>query len=67
MVSGIFAAWWFIAVGALKATGIHTLRIKPLKFSRHGGGALGARMNLFDRLARVVKVGFTFQQNLLLQ
>ncbi|THU58993.1 hypothetical protein C4D60_Mb03t20310 [Musa balbisiana] len=42
-------------VGALKATGIHTLRIKPLKFSQHGGGALGARMNLFDRLARVVK------------
>ncbi|URD74086.1 Membrane-associated 30 kDa protein [Musa troglodytarum] len=42
-------------VGALKATGIHTLRIKPSKCSQHGGGALGARMNLFDRLARVVK------------
>ncbi|CAL9173786.1 unnamed protein product [Musa hybrid cultivar] len=42
-------------VGALKATGIHTLRIKHLKCSRHGGGALGAQMNLFDRLARVVK------------
>ncbi|CAL9749812.1 unnamed protein product [Musa acuminata subsp. burmannicoides] len=42
-------------VGALKATGIHMLRIKPLKCSRHGRGALGAQMNLFDRLARVVK------------
>ena len=24
--------------------------------SAHGGGALGTRMNLFDRFARVVKV-----------
>ncbi|ONK78388.1 uncharacterized protein A4U43_C02F18260 [Asparagus officinalis] len=38
-------------VGTLKAT----VNTNVLRCSRHGGGALGARMNLFDRLARVVK------------
>ncbi|WOL11268.1 putative membrane-associated 30 kDa protein, chloroplastic [Canna indica] len=42
-------------VGGLKATGVNTSKFKILKSSRNGGGALGTRMNLFDRLARVVK------------
>ncbi|KAG9447020.1 hypothetical protein H6P81_013148 [Aristolochia fimbriata] len=41
--------------GALKATGIlKALSYKP-KSGKHGGGALGAQMNLFDRFARVIK------------
>lgn len=45
----------FPAGNALQIT-----RLKSLHFDRsHGcrrGGALGARMNLFDRFARVIKV-----------
>ncbi|XP_068661710.1 membrane-associated protein VIPP1, chloroplastic-like [Aristolochia californica] len=42
-------------VGALKATGIQkAIAYKP-KSGKHGGGALGAQMNLFDRFARVIK------------
>ncbi|XP_008800318.1 probable membrane-associated 30 kDa protein, chloroplastic [Phoenix dactylifera] len=40
-------------VGALKAKGVQTSNIKRVKCHKHG--ALGAQMNLFDRLARVVK------------
>ncbi|XP_042471361.1 probable membrane-associated 30 kDa protein, chloroplastic [Zingiber officinale] len=42
-------------VGQLKATEIHSSRVKPLKCHRYGGGSLIVQMNLFDRLARVVK------------
>ncbi|XP_074576890.1 membrane-associated protein VIPP1, chloroplastic-like [Curcuma longa] len=42
-------------VGLLKATEIHSSRVKPLKCHRYGGGSLIVQMNLFDRLARVVK------------
>ncbi|XP_042436383.1 probable membrane-associated 30 kDa protein, chloroplastic [Zingiber officinale] len=42
-------------VGPLKATEIHSSRVKPLKCHRYGGGSLIVQMNLFDRLARVVK------------
>ncbi|KAB2611238.1 membrane-associated 30 kDa protein [Pyrus ussuriensis x Pyrus communis] len=42
-------------VGALK---VEVIRVSPSsrpRYSRQRGGALGARMNLFDRFARVVK------------
>ncbi|XP_073099310.1 membrane-associated protein VIPP1, chloroplastic isoform X2 [Elaeis guineensis] len=42
-------------VGALKAKGVPTSNIKRPKCHKHRGGALGAQMNLFDRLARVIK------------
>ncbi|XXG44920.1 hypothetical protein AAC387_Pa02g0149 [Persea americana] len=42
-------------VGAFKATGIQTATANKARCSGHGGGALGAQMNLFDRLARVIK------------
>jgi len=45
-------------VASLRATGLQTSNTNVLRCSRHGGGALGARMNLFDRLARLVKVRF---------
>lgn len=41
-------------VGALKL-GLQIAQSSRLKCNRHGGGSLGAQMNLFDRLARVVK------------
>ncbi|KAJ1410464.1 PspA/IM30 [Sesbania bispinosa] len=40
-------------VGVLKLRGMRM--VKPVRSSSHGGGALGTRMNLFDRFARVVK------------
>ncbi|KAJ0972279.1 hypothetical protein J5N97_020238 [Dioscorea zingiberensis] len=42
-------------VGALKVEGLHISNSNRLRCSGHGRGALGARMNLFDRLARVIK------------
>lgn len=48
------ASYPSLPVGSLKVTS-NTI---VLRCSRHGGAALGARMNLFDRLARVIKVSF---------
>lgn len=45
-----------LVVGAFKATGVQTATTNKTRCGGHGGGALGAQMNLFDRLARVVKV-----------
>ncbi|KAL5576237.1 hypothetical protein UlMin_017936 [Ulmus minor] len=42
-------------VGALKVEVIRSASSKRLHSFRHRGGALGARMNLFDRFSRVVK------------
>eukprot|EP00268_Persea_americana_P005945 TRINITY_DN1205_c0_g2_i3.p1 TRINITY_DN1205_c0_g2~~TRINITY_DN1205_c0_g2_i3.p1 ORF type:complete len:333 (-),score=82.85 TRINITY_DN1205_c0_g2_i3:235-1233(-) len=42
-------------VGALKATVIQTTISNRPRCGRHGGGALGSQMNLFDRFARVIK------------
>ncbi|XP_042451892.1 probable membrane-associated 30 kDa protein, chloroplastic isoform X1 [Zingiber officinale] len=42
-------------VGSLKAREINSSRIKQLKCHPYGGGSLVVQMNLFDRLARVVK------------
>lgn len=44
-----------VAVGALK---VEVIKLAPNRHHSFGqrGGALGARMNLFDRFARVVKV-----------
>ncbi|KAK3444200.1 hypothetical protein EUGRSUZ_A00018 [Eucalyptus grandis] len=42
-------------VGNLRVTKLRIARCKGLDCQRRGGGALGARMNLFDRFARVVK------------
>ncbi|KAF8402309.1 hypothetical protein HHK36_013263 [Tetracentron sinense] len=42
-------------VGALKVPGIRISHTNRSRCSGHGGGALGTRMNLFDRFARVVK------------
>lgn len=47
---------FLLVVGAFKATGIQTATANKARCSGHGGGALGAQMNLFDRLARVIKV-----------
>lgn len=43
-------------VGALKAEGLRMSKSNRPRCSGRGGGALGAQMNLFDRLARVIKV-----------
>ncbi|XP_058094204.1 probable membrane-associated 30 kDa protein, chloroplastic [Magnolia sinica] len=42
-------------VGALKATGIQTAISNRPRCDAHGGGALGAQMNIFGRLARVIQ------------
>ncbi|KAL7252397.1 hypothetical protein ACSBR1_007061 [Camellia fascicularis] len=42
-------------VGAIKFTGIRLSHSIRSRCNGHGGGALGARMNLFDRFARVIK------------
>ncbi|CAA7410986.1 unnamed protein product [Spirodela intermedia] len=42
-------------VGSLKATGIQISNRSRLRYAGRGGGALGAQMNLFDRLTRVVR------------
>ncbi|XP_030471778.2 membrane-associated 30 kDa protein, chloroplastic-like isoform X1 [Syzygium oleosum] len=41
--------------GALRVTKLRIARCKGSDCQRRGGGALGSRMNLFDRFARVVK------------
>lgn len=46
----------FVAVGGLKVEVIRSAPSNKPHSSRQRGGALGARMNLFDRFARVVKV-----------
>lgn len=45
-----------LAVEALKVTRIRTGLCTQSHCYGQGGGALGTRMNLFDRFARVVKV-----------
>lgn len=52
-----FFLFFFHAVGSLKLRGLQLVHS-----NRHGGGALGAQMNLFDRFARVVKVGLLFHK-----
>lgn len=42
-------------VGNLKLSGLRLVHSTGTRYSRHGGGALGTQMNLFDRFARVVK------------
>ncbi|CAL5364938.1 unnamed protein product [Camellia sinensis] len=42
-------------VGAIKFTGIRLSHSIRSRCNGHDGGALGARMNLFDRFARVIK------------
>uniref|UniRef100_A0A1D1YEC2 Putative membrane-associated protein, chloroplastic n=1 Tax=Anthurium amnicola TaxID=1678845 RepID=A0A1D1YEC2_9ARAE len=42
-------------VGSLKASGIQLSNPNRLKCGGHGGGILGAQMNLFDRVARVIR------------
>ncbi|KAJ0092411.1 hypothetical protein Patl1_26640 [Pistacia atlantica] len=42
-------------VGALRVTSLRIAHSSRSHCYRHGGGALGTRMNLFDRFARVVK------------
>ncbi|KAK6915470.1 PspA/IM30 [Dillenia turbinata] len=44
-----------LLVGALKVTRMRNVHAKHSRSGRHGGGGLGAQMNLFDRFARVVK------------
>ncbi|KAK2989370.1 hypothetical protein RJ640_007769, partial [Escallonia rubra] len=51
-LSNIFS---FLAVGALKVTLVKITLSGQSQCSRQGGAALGARMNLFDRFARVAK------------
>ncbi|KAF5726331.1 membrane-associated protein VIPP1 chloroplastic [Tripterygium wilfordii] len=42
-------------VGALKVTAVRVAESNNLRCNSHGGGALGVRMNLFDRFSRVIK------------
>ncbi|KAK3024804.1 hypothetical protein RJ639_044114 [Escallonia herrerae] len=42
-------------VGALKMSGLRLSQSNRSRCNGHGGGALGTRMNLFDRFARVIK------------
>ncbi|KAF5745872.1 membrane-associated protein VIPP1 chloroplastic [Tripterygium wilfordii] len=42
-------------VEALKVAAVRLADSNKLRCNSHGGGALGARMNLFDRFARVIK------------
>ncbi|KAK4366968.1 hypothetical protein RND71_014848 [Anisodus tanguticus] len=49
------ASFFGQGVGAVKLTGLHLTHSNRSRCNSHGGGALGARMNLFDRFARVVK------------
>ncbi|KAK3017658.1 hypothetical protein RJ639_003275, partial [Escallonia herrerae] len=51
-LSNIFS---FLAVGALKVTLVKITISAQSQCSRQGGAAPGARMNLFDRFARVAK------------
>ncbi|KAM3283111.1 membrane-associated protein VIPP1, chloroplastic [Capsicum chacoense] len=48
------ASFFGQGVGAVKLAGLQ-LCCNRSRCNSHGGGALGARMNLFDRFARVVK------------
>ena len=52
----IYGCLFIHAVGALRVTQLRVARSKRVDSHRKGGGALGTRMNLFDRFARVVKV-----------
>ncbi|KAK9082726.1 hypothetical protein Scep_029197 [Stephania cephalantha] len=45
-----------VGVGSLKISRIQVGRFIRNRCNGHGGGALGAQMNLFDRFARVIKV-----------
>lgn len=54
----IFLIFIVLAVGALRVTRLRIVHPSQSHCYRQGGGALGTRMNLFDRFARVVKVGF---------
>ncbi|XP_038702761.1 membrane-associated protein VIPP1, chloroplastic-like isoform X2 [Tripterygium wilfordii] len=46
---------YFLVVEALKVAAVRLADSNKLRCNSHGGGALGARMNLFDRFARVIK------------
>lgn len=46
----------FFEVGALKVKGIQVVHSSRTRCNGNGIGALGTRMNLFDRFARVIKV-----------
>lgn len=41
--------------GALRTTGVRVAFSNRLRCSGHGGGSLGASMNIFDRFARVIR------------
>lgn len=41
--------------GALRATGVRVAFSNRLRCNGHGGGSLGASMNIFDRFARVIR------------
>ncbi|KAL3355396.1 hypothetical protein AABB24_019460 [Solanum stoloniferum] len=49
------ASFFGQGVGAVKLAGLQLTLSNRSRCNSHGGGALGARMNLFDRFARVVK------------
>lgn len=49
------ASFFGQGVGAVKLAGLQLTHSNRSRCNSHGGGALGARMNLFDRFARVVK------------
>lgn len=43
-------------VAGLRIGGVRVAFSDRLRCNGHGGGSLGAQMNLFDRFARVIKV-----------
>uniref|UniRef100_M1BC30 Membrane-associated 30 kDa protein, chloroplastic n=1 Tax=Solanum tuberosum TaxID=4113 RepID=M1BC30_SOLTU len=49
------ASFFGQGVGVVKLAGLQLTHSNRSRCNSHGGGALGARMNLFDRFARVVK------------
>lgn len=51
-----FLSFFFSEVGALKVKGIQVVHSSRTRCNGNGIGALGTRMNLFDRFARVIKV-----------
>lgn len=50
-----FLSFFFSEVGALKVKGIQVVHSSRTRCNGNGIGALGTRMNLFDRFARVIK------------
>ena len=46
----------YIEAGALEVPGLRVSYSNRLKCNSQGGGAFGAQMNLFSRIARVIKV-----------